>query len=108
MLHNQNHLSSPTNQCNKNGECIYGFPHAQQQMTTIDDFGHIHWRRRHAEDATAQRFFYLLTVTFTSMSSLHPEFSAIYTNTSSKDQMSHSSQLQMNPLSRAPFHPSMK
>jgi len=51
MLHNQNHLSSPSNRCNKNGQCIYGFPHTQQQTTTIDDFGHIHWHRRHPQDA---------------------------------------------------------
>ena len=50
MMHNRNHLASPTNQCYKNGECIYGFPHATQERTTIDDFGRIHWRRRHTED----------------------------------------------------------
>ena len=50
MMHNRNHLASPTNRCYKNGECIYGFPQSLQQRTTIDDFGRIHWRRRHEED----------------------------------------------------------
>jgi hypothetical protein len=50
-MHHQNHLSRPGSRCNRNNHCIYGFPHAVQQTTTLDEAGRVQWRRRHAEDA---------------------------------------------------------
>jgi hypothetical protein len=50
MIHSREHLSRTNNRCNRNGQCIYGFPHALQPTTTIDDYGRVHWRRRAEED----------------------------------------------------------
>lgn len=50
MIHSRDHLSRAGSRCNRDGHCIYGFPHPLQPTTTIDEFGRVHWRRRFEED----------------------------------------------------------
>ena len=50
MIHSHEHLSRINSRCNRNGQCIYGFPHSLQPTTTIDDYGRVHWQRRADED----------------------------------------------------------
>ena len=47
MQHKESHLLSPKSHCNKKGKCIYGFPHAVQERTTIDDHSRVQYCRRH-------------------------------------------------------------
>jgi hypothetical protein len=51
MQHKESHLLSPESRCNKKGRCIYGFPHAVQEQTTVDDHGRVQYRRRHPKSA---------------------------------------------------------
>jgi hypothetical protein len=50
MTHNANHLTRESSRCNRNGHCLYGFPHPLTQQTWIDDQGRVHYRRRSEED----------------------------------------------------------
>lgn len=49
-MHSRDHLTRPNSRCNKNGRCIYGFPHPIADRTTIDDRGRVHFRRPTEED----------------------------------------------------------
>jgi len=49
-MHHRNHLTRATSRCNKNGRCIYGFPHPITERTTVDGRGRVHFRRRHEGD----------------------------------------------------------
>jgi hypothetical protein len=50
MIHSCDHLTWMSSQCNRDGQCIYGFPHNLQETTTVDEYGRVHWRRRLEED----------------------------------------------------------
>ena len=41
MQHKESHLLSLESRYNKKGRCIYGFPHAVQEWTTVDDHGRV-------------------------------------------------------------------
>jgi hypothetical protein len=49
-IHHRNHLTRAISRCNKNGRCVYGFPHPVADRTTIDGRGRVHFRRRTEED----------------------------------------------------------
>ena len=49
-MHHRNHLTRPNSRCNKNGRCVYGFPHPVLDRTTLDGRGRVHFRRRTEED----------------------------------------------------------
>lgn len=49
-MHSRDHLTRAGSRCNRDGHCLYDFPHALQPSTTIDDFGRVHWKRRDEED----------------------------------------------------------
>jgi hypothetical protein len=44
------HLARPTSRCNRNGNCIYGYPKPITPHTYIDDLGRVRYRRRKEED----------------------------------------------------------
>lgn len=50
MMHKENHLARAGSHCNKNGHCVYRFPHSITPTTSIDEAGRIQWRRRERED----------------------------------------------------------
>ncbi|KAK4702244.1 ATP-dependent DNA helicase PIF1, partial [Phenoliferia sp. Uapishka_3] len=52
MQHSKSHLMSAKekySRCNKNGRCIYGFPHPVRPRTVIDQHGRMQFRRRKEE-----------------------------------------------------------
>ena len=51
MRHKESHLESPSSQCNKNGKCIYSFPHPIREHTTIDKYKRVLYHRRNKESA---------------------------------------------------------
>jgi hypothetical protein len=51
MMHSHDHLSRPGSCCNRNGVCIYGFPHQVQPTMSIDEHGRLHWCQRNVEDS---------------------------------------------------------
>lgn len=50
-MHPHNHLDTTYSRCNKKGKCCYGFPHPSTSLTSVDEFGRVHLRRRSAIDA---------------------------------------------------------
>jgi len=51
MRYNKNHLDSPTSCCNKNGKCIYSFPHLICKRTTVDEHGRVLYCKQTKESA---------------------------------------------------------
>jgi hypothetical protein len=51
MRHKDTHLQSTESRCNKKGKCIYSFPHAVREQTTVDEYGRVQYRRRGPESA---------------------------------------------------------
>jgi hypothetical protein len=51
MRHKETHLQSIESRCNKKGKCIYGFPHAVREQTTVNEHCRVQYRRRSPESA---------------------------------------------------------
>jgi hypothetical protein len=49
-MHSKDHLTRTTSRCNKDGRCLYHFPHPLAERTTVDSQGRVHFRRRKEED----------------------------------------------------------
>ncbi|KIJ40641.1 hypothetical protein M422DRAFT_109402, partial [Sphaerobolus stellatus SS14] len=51
MRHNEDHLTRENSRCNRNGKCIYGFPHPITEQTWIDEStGRVHFKRLTEEE----------------------------------------------------------
>src|SRR3984957_2616116 len=50
MTHSKDHLTRETSCCNKDGKCIYHFPHPITPQTWIDDDSRVHYKRSKDED----------------------------------------------------------
>ena len=50
QIHPHTHLSVPYSRCNKQGTCVFGFPHSLQPTTTINEQGRVQYRRRNPTD----------------------------------------------------------
>jgi len=46
----EDHLSSPNNNCYKNGKCQYGYPKCLQRTTALAECGRVMYRHRKEED----------------------------------------------------------
>jgi len=60
-MHRNDHLSSPSNRCYKNGKCVYNCPKQLQETTVVDDSGRVVFRRRKEEDKMVVSYMPFLT-----------------------------------------------
>jgi hypothetical protein len=50
MTHGRDHLTRENSRCQKDGKCIYGFPHPLTSKTWVDEDGRVHYKRTSEED----------------------------------------------------------
>lgn len=49
-LHPTTHLLHANSRCNRGGKCIYDFPQTLRTISSVDEHGRMHLRRRHQDD----------------------------------------------------------